>query len=356
MMVTVGGGGGGGGTPGTLTITIDHTKCGTADTTNYPLRLDITHASLKSVANGGLIADAQGDDIVITSDLAGTTPLSYDPLILWDASTGRVVTNVKIPTLSHTSDTVIYVQCGVSGVTTFQGGATGAAWDANFVSVYSFGDGSTLNLNDLTSNANTLTNNSTGALAGATAGPAGGAIDFTNAVSLQQYARGANVLNLATPTFEAWVLPDSSAFGGGRPFQALSLVNGVNNGTADHTLSVHTSSEVDWYLFDGSIHVINTTAKVSFSAWNYLAGIGDGSNMSVFLNAVSGATTANGNSFTGYSVANLFINGVNSGLLASTYLNGKIADVRISNVARSTSYLTATSNNISSPSTFYTVT
>ncbi len=353
MMVKVAGGGGAG--PTTLTITVDHTKCGTADTTDYPLRLDITHASLKSVANGGAIADAQGDDIVITSDFAGTTPMSYDPLILWNPSTGRVVTNVKIGTLTHSTDVVFYVQAGAAGVTTFQGGSTGAAWDANFKAVYSLGDGSTFNLNDLTSNGDTLTNHATGSLATPTAGPNCGAADFTgNGSSAHQYMRNTNVLNIAQPTLEAWV---NITFPVGNRCQVISFVDTVGGPTADHTLAIQDNTHhARSYLFDGGVKTTDGNSVTS-GVWAYVAMTGDGTTQILYRDGASDATVACGNAFTGYTNNNLFLSGTNSGGgLPSFDVPCLIAEVRISNVARAASYFTATYNNISSASTFYTVT
>src|SRR5207247_5680344 len=48
------------------TITIDHAKVGTsgATLTDYPFLFNVTDANLATIANGGHVTDAQGDDII----------------------------------------------------------------------------------------------------------------------------------------------------------------------------------------------------------------------------------------------------------------------------------------------------
>ena len=141
MMLTAssGGGGGGGGVgangfTGKATITIDHTQCGTADTTSFPLLFNETIAGLKSTGNGGSVENANGYDIAFYSDSGLTTLMDFE-IETWSATTGELVAWVRVPTLSHTVDTVLYLGYGKSSITTDQSNRTGV-WDANFHAVY----------------------------------------------------------------------------------------------------------------------------------------------------------------------------------------------------------------------------
>lgn len=358
IMVRVSGGGGALTSP--ATITIDAAQCGTADTTDFPLRINITNSAFRSVANGGLVTDANGHDIRFTSDSAGTTNLKWDPLIKYDAVTGQVVTNVKIPTLSHTTNTVIYCQIGDAGITTFQGGSVGDVWDANFKAVYSLGDGSTFNLNDLTANGDNLTNNhaSGGTVASPIAGPNCGAADFrgnTSSSVAQQYMRNTNTLNIAHCTMEAWWNPKAGSLG--NPCSLITLQDGVNSSTFDHIAFIKDgSNKTQGYLFDGASEILVASAGLSpmGDAWHYIALTNDGSTMSVYQDGASAATPIScGNGYIGYSSNNLFISGASPMAFSYPCL---IAEPRVSNVARSSSYITATYNNLKPSSTFYTVT
>ena len=74
----------------------------------------------------------------------------------WDGSTGTVVAWVKVPVLSSTTDTVIYMWYGNSWVTTSQENKTGV-WDANYKGVWHLKDATGANVADSTSNGNTGT-------------------------------------------------------------------------------------------------------------------------------------------------------------------------------------------------------
>ena len=101
-------------------ITIDYTKCGTADSTNFPVLVSFTNASLKTKANGGKVENSNGYDIQFFSDIGLTSKLSWE-VEKYDATTGEIRAWVKIPTISHTANTVFYIAYGDSSISTFQG-------------------------------------------------------------------------------------------------------------------------------------------------------------------------------------------------------------------------------------------
>jgi hypothetical protein len=90
----------------------------------------------------------------------------------YDASTGAVNYWVKVPTVSHTSDTVIYMCYGNSSITADQSNKT-AVWDANFKGVWHLPNGSSLSTNDSTAGGSNGTNNSATAVSGKIEGGAG---------------------------------------------------------------------------------------------------------------------------------------------------------------------------------------
>jgi len=139
-------------------LTIDHTKCGTVDSSNFTVYVSITENFLKSQSNGGYVKYASGTDIVFTSDSAGTTLLKWE-IDFYDPVAGVLNAWVLITLVSHTVDTLFYMNVGNVLYTTFQGGATGAAWKSSWQAVYHFANGTTLALTDSTTNAQTLSNN-----------------------------------------------------------------------------------------------------------------------------------------------------------------------------------------------------
>src|ERR1035437_6125962 len=92
-------------------LTLDHTQAGTADSTDWPLTIWVTDADLKTVGNSGYVQNANGYDIRPYSGSGLSSALTFE-LVSYNASTGAVEMHVKVPTLSHTADTVIYLGFG----------------------------------------------------------------------------------------------------------------------------------------------------------------------------------------------------------------------------------------------------
>ncbi|MCK4613452.1 MAG: DUF2341 domain-containing protein, partial [Thermoplasmata archaeon] len=105
-------------------ITIDNTKVqGSFDLSNFPVLINLA-------SDSGLESHAQddGDDILFTSSDA-TTKLDHE-IEKFDGSTGELQAWVRIPTLSHDTDTVIYMYYGKSDASN-QENPTGV-WDSNY--------------------------------------------------------------------------------------------------------------------------------------------------------------------------------------------------------------------------------
>jgi hypothetical protein len=137
------------------TITIDHTKVPNTDQPNFPVLISGTYSYLATVPNGGEVQNANGWDIIFTPDATCGNKLKHE-IDSYNGTTGAAAFWVQIPILSHTVDTTIYMCYGNGSITTSQEDST--LWaDAGYVSVYHFGNGSTLSLNDSTG-----TNNLTG--------------------------------------------------------------------------------------------------------------------------------------------------------------------------------------------------
>jgi len=91
-------------------ITIDHTKIVGSDKTNFVFFFGGVYEWLTGPP-GGNVAYANGSDIFFSSDRAGSEVLDFD-LEMYDSGTGQIAAWVRIPTVSHTVDTVIYIQYG----------------------------------------------------------------------------------------------------------------------------------------------------------------------------------------------------------------------------------------------------
>ena len=151
--------------------------------------ISVTDANLKTVANGGGVGKSDGTDIVFTK-------LDHE-IESYNASTGQFIGWVRIPALSPTADTVIYAYYGNASASNQQN-ATGV-WDSNYVGVFHLPNGTTLNANDSSVNAVSLTNSG----AAATSGIIDGAGSFNSDLSLG-ITTGTSMNVNGNITMEAW--------------------------------------------------------------------------------------------------------------------------------------------------------
>jgi RHS repeat-associated protein len=177
-------------------ITIDHTKVPNSDQENFPFYFAVTDPTLASTVNGGHMANAAGYDIEFSSDPAGLNALDYE-LEQYNPVTGQIVAWVRVPNLSHSSDTVIYMFYGNASIAASQQNPSGV-WNSNYVAVYQFDGLQSGSVADLTSNGNNAWNDG----AQPANGEPGGAASFDGASSY---------INLPTNDFPSY--PVSGANG-----------------------------------------------------------------------------------------------------------------------------------------------
>jgi hypothetical protein len=115
-------------------IVIDHTKVPNTDQIDFPFLFNTTDSSLATLSNGGQVTSSSGYDIVFSADPNGLTKLDHE-LEEYNPVTGKVIAWIRIPTLSHSTDTVLYVFYGNPNITTSQQNPTGV-WDSNYTAVY----------------------------------------------------------------------------------------------------------------------------------------------------------------------------------------------------------------------------
>ncbi len=320
-------------------ITVDHTKCGASDSTNWTLLVFGTYSYLATVANGGKVQNASGFDVGFFSDAALTTKLDWETVI-YTAASGLVEYWVRIPTLSHTADTVIYMAYGDASITTDQSNKTGV-WGSNFSFVYHFGDGTTLNVNDSTSNALNLTNHS----AVAAAGQIGGGVT----TSLSNYlASTANVAGFGPSlgwSISAWGKTSSS-------LDQFYVHVSTDVGAGQEYILINSAGPGFAQVGDaggGGGRAIGTT-HINNGNWHYVVGTFSGSAFKIYVDGVLETTVSatKGNNRDGVWIGN-----------RSDLAFGFIGSIDECHALGSTvidqSWITSEFNNQSSPSTFYTL-
>jgi hypothetical protein len=342
-------------------FTIDHTQTGTANSTNFTVLLSGTFAEFATIANGGDVQNTVScgvnsitcpADLVFTSDSGCSNPLSGWEFESYSATTGQIVAWVIVPTLSVSTNTLIYACVGNSAITTFQGGSQGAAFDSNTKVVYHFPNGTTLSTNDSSSGGYNATpaNSPTAVTA-----EIGGGVHF-NGSNQDVESSSFPWTGTSAVTVSFWNYVTS-----GEVQNSFAFTVGNSATTDPHRFSVAApwgSSDIIW---DYGINATGT-GRVSanytsyLGAWTYVTLVSTGSGNTYQAIYLNGAVAASASSSASSTVTGDLIVGAYpyANQYGPPYHNGSMDEFRISSVVRSASWILAEYNNQSSPSTFAT--
>lgn len=260
---------------------------GGSNLTNFTALVSISGTYLATVANGGKIQNASGFDIKFAADNAGATLYNWE-IESWNPVTGVLVAWVKIPTLSASVTTTIYLLYGGSE-TTFQGGATGSAWDANTVAVYHNGESITASgqsIKDWSANSHTQTSAGTWTGAQSVTGKIGNALKYLSANS--DRSTFTSIALSSTYTVDGWYQATSGLVDGdtyawantstfdvvafGDPATFFGLFAGTGQKVQDGSAAlgntwyhmVFTRNGTTWKMYrNGSLVTTNTTDAVN---------------------------------------------------------------------------------------------
>ena len=318
-------------------ITVDSTQVD-ANLTDFPLLIDITDTDLDS--------DAQpnGDDILFTAD-DGTTKLDHE---IESYSAGDLIAWVRVPSLSSSTDTVIYIYYG-NATATNQENPTGV-WDSSYVMVQHLEETSGTH-NDSTSYGND--GSPQGSLNQNVDGKIGKADEF-DGIDDSVSVSNSTSLQLNDHSMELWVKRGETGTGEsmiierrGSSIEANYFVSMNKHGNQE--LFPGFSDGTGWYSFDSNSgvmgdtnwhHIVYTFDSTSDTQKVYVDGVEEGSNTGVSVTPVTGGsqTLRIGQRYDG-----------------TTSFDGIIDEVRVSSSARSSGWVSASYANQNSPGTFYNV-
>lgn len=324
--------------------------------TNFPFFWHGTETDFRSVANGGLVQNSSGFDIIFTSDSGGTVVLNFE-IVVWNPTSGFISAWINLPTVHHATDNVIYAWFGNASITTQQ--SPGRPWDSNYKLVSHFQstppngvnpDG-TVNLKDSTANGNNFASNASGS--GAMVGINGqlqgdgvwlrtpGRLDESwlsapNAASIQDLPLGPMTIEfLAQDVAIQKAASDGSA--GWGVFQ--QFVSGVGN--CMFLEFIYTTTPADFRIadpFNGTTHIVITWDGVSICKM-----YANGAPQTVTKISPVGTQPSD-------SAQSLELSGPNTSWYGK--MNGPLDEFRISNVARSADYAAASALNQLNPQYF----
>jgi len=342
-------------------VTVDHTKAGSNDATNFPVLISGTYSFLATTGNGGLVQNANGYDISFYADAALTQKLNWETEY-YNASNGKVVYWVQLPALSHTSDTLgnntFYLAYGDASVKADKSNPTpgGSGWlgDTNYAGVWHLPNGTTLTANDSTANAN----NGTLSVSQPTAvsGQVDGGAAFASASS--QYISMADASSLKPTgawTISGWfklasttaVTTIFSSYSQNTSYAGIAV--GVNvDGTTPHKIGVLQGNNTG--TGSGNFGEFHGTTTVDDNTWRYVVMSSDGTShsVSVYVNGGSNeGSLAFGTALAPAYSTNFPRIGVTETASGTRqgYWPGSLDEIRLSNIVRTTDWITAEYNN-----------
>jgi hypothetical protein len=308
---------------------------------NFPVMIRFMGASadlnLRTVANGGHVGNINGYDIIFTSDQAGLTILNHQ-IESYNPVTGEYVAWVRIPSLSNSVNTNIYMYYGNCGISINP--STTSVWNSDFDAVYRLHN----DFNDATVNARTGTNT--------------GSTDLSPALIADGQTFGMN---------DYVQIPSSSiSLGQG----TISIWSYASTFTGTQYMFGHTSSpttfvnRIQLYVDDGlggldlgfgNNHSLQEgIVTLAPNVWNYVALSWNGTTCSVYVNGVLVHTEA----YAGFTALETYLDIGNDGRATGSRnegWGGGLDHARLSNEIFSGNWIQTEYNNQRAGSTFYTV-
>lgn len=323
-------------------ITFDPTKVsGPIDLTDFPALIDIVSDNdLRSVSNSGHVESVNGYDIIFTAD-DGVTLLNFQ-FETYTASTGKYTAWVKIPILSTSINTYIYMYYGNTAVVTDQ--SSSSVW-SGYYGVWHMENNS---FSDNSPNGYNCTNNGT-----ANQSPA--EINDGRACNGTQWLEvSSSFPNINTNfSISGWAYTTNNSTAGQRIFCD------DRNNTGGYALSIGDggTGRIRFYSRSSSNVILDSpTNSIASNTWFYCVGVADITNgiKKIFINGV--LTASNNFSGWGTDAGNSSIAGEAAGSGESANrLNGRIDEVRVASSALSNDWIATEYTNQSAPSSFYSI-
>lgn len=323
-----------------ITLNSDNIS-GSSSLTNFPVLISFTDTDLitKARNDGWDILFTAGDEL---------TKLSHE-VESFNGATGELNAWVKLPTLSPSVDTDIYMYYGYA-LASNQEDVTNV-WDSNFMAVQhmeeSSGGSDAVLDSTINDNDGTDVNSPTFGVAGI----ANGAISFNGANA--EYINIGNDSSLditGTITVESWIYPTTGgAYRGivtkyqAAPGESYQLwFNG--SGNIEFSVRVDPAGPPSPGTFAAAV------GAPSLDQWTHVVGTYDGTNVNLYVNGVKtigdAVTGAIESTTSDVTIGSVYDN-------SSSYdFIGTIDEPRISNLSRSSDWITTTFNNQDNPGDF----
>lgn len=318
----------------TVTYTLGHP--------DFPILISSTVPDWRHTDYGGSVASSTGGDILFTA-ADGTTKLDHE-IERYVPTTGELIAWVKVPWLSSTEDTVLYIYYGNASAAD-QSNPTGL-W-SGYAGVWHLNESSGTAISESTGNPNAGQKLSANEPAYVSQGQISGAQDFDGDDDLITVAPHASLDALTDLTISAWVKSNAwiNIWGNAIINKEGNYFFRLGENPGDISLG--------WWDGLGNIRVADVYAPI-VDRWIYIVGVIQNNDpYQIYIDAVSAQSSPFTwlTDFGGKWFAEpLTIGGSDTGDLS---FDGYIDEVRMITAARSAEWIATEYNNQSLPGAFY---
>ena len=322
-------------------ITIDHNDV-SSDLTNFPVLIYLGDSSGQNNDNvtfvfNELVSDGNRKKIAVTT--SDKTTQCYVEIEKWDTSNKQAWLWVKVPNISSTADTDLYLYYDKDQAeNTNYVGDTGLipaqnVWDSSYKAVYHLqGDPETPTSNkDSTLNQNNPTFNGSMTLEDQVAGEIDGSVDFDGVDDFVSVSNNESLQFTNSLTIEAWIKFNS--FGSGSDVDII-LRKGEGNPN-NYQLAVN-DQKLALTIEENDGEGLNSTASLSTMTWYYVAGTWDGATRKVYIDGLENVSDSMSGAIVPDDQA-IYV----GGRLGAGLSNGIIDEVRASATSRNESWIKA---------------
>ncbi|MFW9784540.1 MAG: DUF2341 domain-containing protein, partial [Candidatus Heimdallarchaeota archaeon] len=322
-------------------ITIDHTKVsGSADLIDFPLLISIFDSDLHDHAQ------SDGDDIAFYS---GTEWLDHEIELFnhdFNLTHAQFVAWVRIPSLSTSIDTKIYMYYGNSTVSSLENPL--GVWDDNYIGVWHLSEDPTGIVYDSTTNNNDGTSYGSMDSGDQILGKIDGSINFDGNDDNIGTEENNFLAGCSSLTMSAWIKPLStqSDFCG-----IIEYDNTTDGSSFDAGMELRSTRvpRVNVWTTSG-FEYVDSSVVLPTTQFTYFVFVYDG-NLKIYLDgSFDSSTPHSGNIRNNRRYINIGRN-THDG----RSFNGIIDEVHISNINRSASWITTEFNNQYGPYSFYSI-
>ncbi|HEY6502960.1 MAG TPA: DUF2341 domain-containing protein, partial [Chitinophagaceae bacterium] len=329
---------------------------------NFPFLFSITDASLRTIANGGLVGNNNGYDIQFYLNSC-SNKLDHQ-LETYDPVTGQVTAWIRLPALSTTTDTRIYLYFGNDTVSVSS--STTAVWDATYSGAWHFSDNpgaAAPQMQDGTSNGHHGTSFGSMTIANSVAGKMGRALSFDE---VNDYIRIPDFLYGQELTVSFWF---NASEVNGNSYQYVfshgqwATQNSLNVYIGENSITTpgetHNLQVVKTVFRDNNdannFDTLNAGNTWIDGNWHYYTmRIQDFGGASIYVDGILRVNYGVWGANTFNPPTDIFIGG-REDLNPNRFFGGLLDEVRISTVWRTANWIRTEFNNQNDPASFFTI-